>query len=55
MVTVTAWNNTLGHFANMLIGKPIQFQFQLYPLHNFGKIQSTPRLTELHCTVAVQE
>jgi len=55
MITVTAWNNTLPQFADILIGKPIQFQFQLHPLHNFGKIQNTPRLTELYHAVAIQE
>lgn len=55
MITVTALNNTLQQFADILIRKPIQFQFQLYPLSNFGKIQNAPRLSELHRAVAIQE
>lgn len=38
MIAVTAWNNTLQQFADILLRKPSQFQFQLYPLHKFGKI-----------------
>lgn len=55
MITVTAWNKTLGQFASILIGKTIQFQLQPYLLHNSGKIQNAPRLIELYHAVAIQE
>lgn len=55
MITVTASNNTLRQFVDLLIRKPIQVHFQLYPLRNLGKIWNTPSLTELHSAVAIQE